>query len=197
MPKGVPRFGQHIPAEKPEVLGHIPLDSPVLDTTPQGPESVWQSDSGSVSFSEEPPPWELAGNGEDTLSDARRFVDAPADVVLRWINPRVLDSEGWRDWRPLLASDKRFKVRVATMVSPDGNIRRGGATGDILAFMPRHWVESRRAILEKKTRAQTDAAVDKQAQLKEEFRKISPFLHVDSAKHPSHTNADGRTMLDQ
>ncbi len=196
MPKGVPRFGQHIPDEKLEVLGHIPADSPVLDTTPQGPETIWQSESGTVvSFAEEPPPWELAG-GEDTLSDAARFVDAPPEVTLRWINPRVLDSEGWRDWRAVSASDKRFKVRVATMVAPDGLIRRGGATGDILAFMPTHWVESRRAILLKRTQAQSQAAVDKQEALREEFRKISPFLHLDAAKHPSHTNADGRTMTD-
>jgi len=193
MPKGVPRFGQQTPAS--EVLGTIASDSPMLDTAPQGVETVWQSASGAVSFSEEPPPWELVG-GDDTVSDANRYVDAPRDVTLRWINPRLLETDGWRDWRPVLASDKRFRVVVSTMISPDGNIRRGGAAGDILAYMPTHWVLSRRAILQKKTASQSQAAVDKQQALAEEFRRISPFLHMESAKHPTHTNADGRSMVD-
>ncbi len=194
MPKGVPRFGQHsTPA--PEVLGTIAPDSKLLDTAPQGAETVWQSESGSVSFTEEPPPWELSGGG-DQISDAKRYVDAPADVTLRWINPRLLETDGWRDWRPVLASDKRFKVIVSTMISPDGNVRRGGSNGDILAFMPTHWVMSRRKILEKKTADQSNSAVDKQQALRYELQKISPFLHLDSARHPSHTNADGKSMID-
>ena len=139
MPRGVPKLGQHRdiePALQPEVVGFIPADNIVLDPAPQGPEAVWQTATGGgVSLSEEPPPWELAG-GDDELSDARRYVDAPKDVTLRWINPKLLESQGWRYWRPVLQSDPRFTVKVDQMVSPDGNIRRGGATGDILAFMP-------------------------------------------------------------
>lgn len=195
MPKGIPRFGQ-APAERVEVLGHIGADSKLLDTAPQGAETQWESPGQApVTFAEEPPPWELAGGG-DQMSDASRYVEAPKDVMLRWINPRLLETDGWRDWRAVMASDKRFKINVATMVAPDGNIRRGGAAGDILAFMPTHWVMSRRKILEEKTKSQAQSAVDKQQQLAEEFRRISPFLHVESAKHPTHTNADGKTMID-
>ena len=195
MPKGVPRFGSHKSTPAPEVIGVIPSDAPMLDPTPQGPETVWQSESGSVSFAEEPPPWEVTG-GDSDMSDARRYVDAPAEVTLRWINPRLLESQGWRDWRPVLASDKRFKVLVSSMIAPDGNIRRGGTTGDILAFMPTHWVVKRRQILDEKTRAQSQSAIDKQEQLKEEMQRMSPYLHIDAVKHPRYTNADGRTMVD-
>ncbi len=194
MPKGVPRFGS-LPDQKPEVLGHIPADTTILDPKPQGTESHWDSGSGPISFSEEPPPWELSG-GDEQMSDARRFVEAPADVTLRWINPRLLEQDGWRDWRPVLASDTRFKVHVRSMVAPDGNIRRGGAVGDILAFMPTHWVVSRRKLLEQRTQAQSQSAVDRQEALKDEMRRLSPFLHVDAVKHPTHTNADGRSMTD-
>jgi hypothetical protein len=197
MPKGVPRFGHRTePAPQSEVLGVIPSDHKVLDPAPQGAESIWQTATGGgVSFNEEPPPWELAG-GDDELSDARRYVDAPNDVTLRWINPKLLDSQGWRYWRPVMKSDARFTVKVDQMVSPDGNIRRGGATGDILAFMPTHWVESRRKILEQKTRDQSQSAVDRQAELDGKLREMSPFLHVDAVKHPRYTNADLRGATD-
>ena len=191
MPRGVPRFGsKQDPAPQSEVLGVIPSDHKVLDPAPQGAESQWQTESGGgVSFNEEPPPWELAG-GDDELSDARRYVDAPKDVTLRWINPKLLDSQGWRYWRPVLKSDPRFTVKVDQMVGPDGNIRRGGATGDILAFMPTHWVESRRKILEKKTQEQSQAAVDKVANLKDELKRISRYFDLESARHPKYTSAD-------
>ena len=195
MPRGVPRMGSQIPNQTPEVLGVIPSDAPVLDPTPQGPEAQWQSESGSYSFAEEPPPWEVDG-GDSDMSDATRYVTPPKDVTLRWINPRLLESQGWRDWRPVLKSDTRFKVLVDSMVAPDGNIRRGGALGDILAFMPTHWVIKRREILAQKTAAQSQSAIDKQEQLKEEVRRLSPYMSVDSVKHPRYTNADGRTMVD-
>ena len=198
MPRGKPRLGSDVfanPMPRPEVVGVIPSDSPILDPTPQGPEAVWQSASGSISFAEEPPPWEVAGGDADT-SDASQYVQHPPEVTLRWVNPKLLESQGWRDWRAVSASDSRFKILVSSMVSPDGLVRRGGATGDILAFMPTHWVVKRRAILEEKTRKQSQAAIDRQQELRDEFKRISPFLAVDSAKHPRYTNADGRTMTD-
>lgn len=199
MPKGIPRLGSSVlanPLPQTEVLGHIPADSKVLDPTPQGPETQWQSESGTVSFAEEPPPWEVAG-GDADMSDASQYVEYPREVTLRWINPKLLESQGWRDWRAVLPlSDTRFKLKVTTMLSPDGNVRRGGSTGDILAFMPTHWVMKRRQILEEKTRRQSQAAVDEQQALREKLRSMSPFLNLDSATHPRYTNADGRTMKD-
>ncbi len=197
MPRGVPKLGSRIePAPQSEVLGVIPSDATVLDPTPHGPEAAWTTASGGgVSLSEEPPPWELAG-GDDELSDARRYVDAPTDVTLRWINPKLLDSQGWRYWRPVLKADPRFTIKVDQMVSPDGNIRRGGVTGDILAFMPTHWVESRRKILEQKTRDQSQSAIDRQAALDEKLKQMSPYLRVEGVTHPRFTNADLRGATD-
>lgn len=191
MPKGVPTIGSK--SEGVKVLGVI-NDPNILDPTPQGTDTQWQGADGQVSMAEPPPPWELSSNSELSDSDARRFVEAPANITLRWINPRVLDSEGWRDWQPVTKSDPRFKVHVETMVSPEGNIRRGGMTGDILAWMFTSWVESRRRLYDQRTLAQAQSAVDKQAQLKDEFArgKYGPYVKLEGAVHPRYTNVETR-----
>jgi hypothetical protein len=188
MPSGTPRIGSGF-----NVLGSI-QDSKILDPTPQGTETQWQGADGQVSMAEPPPPWELASSSELADSDAKRFVDCPANITLRWINPRVLDSEGWRDWQPVMASDTRFKVHVHTMVSPEGNIRRGGFSGDILAWMYTSWVESRRKLYDQRTMEQAQAAVDKQQQLKDEFArgKYGPYVKLEGATHPRYTNVETR-----
>lgn len=195
MPKGIPNIGSHIGG--PEVLGSI-TNERILDPTPQGDDTVWQGADGQVSVAEPPPPWELDDNSGLAESDARRFVDAPANLTLRWINPKLLDQFGWRDWQPVMASDPRFKVRVTTMVSPEGNIRRGGFTGDILAWMYTSWVESRRRLQQRDTEKLTQSAVDRQQELKDEFArgKYGPNIRLEDARHPAYTNADGRTMRD-
>lgn len=176
------------------VLGSIPNDHKVLDPTPQGADTQWEGADGQVSMAEPPPPWELASNSALADSDARRFVDAPANITLRWINPRVLDSEGWRDWQPVMVSDKRFKVHVHTMVSPEGNIRRGGFAGDILAWMFTSWVESRRRLYDERTMQQAQRAVDQQQVLKDEFArgKYGPTVKLEGATHPRYTNVETR-----
>jgi hypothetical protein len=186
MPSGTPRIGS-------KILGTI-NDPNILDPTPQGVDTQWQGADGQVSMAEPPPPWELASNSDLSDSDARRFVEAPANITLRWINPRVLDSEGWRDWQPVMASDTRFTVHVATMVSPEGNIRRGGFSGDILAWMYTSWVESRRKLYDQRTREQAQAAVDKQQQLRDEFArgKYGPYVKLEGATHPRYTNVETR-----
>lgn len=188
MPSGTPRIGSGF-----NVLGSI-QDPKLLDPTPQGADTQWQGADGQVSMAEPPPPWELASNSELADSDAKRFVDCPDNITLRWINPRVLDSEGWRDWQPVMASDARFTVHVATMVSPEGNIRRGGFSGDILAWMYTSWVESRRRLYDRRTMEQAQAAVDKQEQLKDEFArgKYGPYVKLEGAKHPRYTNVETR-----
>ena len=188
MPSGTPKIGSAF-----NILGSI-TDPKLLDPTPQGTDTQWQGADGQVSMAEPPPPWELDSNSELADSDAKRFVDCPANITLRWINPRVLDSEGWRDWQPVMTSDPRFKVHVHTMISPEGNIRRGGFSGDILAWMYTSWVESRRRKYAADTARLTQTAVDKQEQLRDEFArgKYGPYVKLEGATHPKYTNVETR-----
>ncbi len=93
-----------------------------------------------------------------------------------------------------MVSDKRFTIHVATMVTPEGNIRRGGFAGDILAWMYTAWVESRRRLYDQRTMAQSQAAVDRQQQLKEEFArgKYGPNIRLEGATHPRYTDVETR-----
>lgn len=180
-------------AEGPQVLGTI-KDHRILDPTPQGANATYEVDGQAVSVSEPPPPWELADASGLLESDARRFVDAPADLTLRWINPRLLEQTGWRDWQPVSASDPRFKVHVKSMISPENQIRRGGFAGDILAWMYTNWVVSRRKQFEEMTAKQSQSAVDKQRELKEAFARgqYGPNIKLEKARHPRYTNVDTR-----
>lgn len=198
-----PRFGREVEREHQaraslggEVLGV--LDSTITAPGPQGAESQWQGPDGQVSLSEPPPPWELDETSDLALSDARRFVEVPSNWTLHWINPRLLDQFGWRDWQPVMASDPHVKVRVETMVSPEGNIRRGGFAGDILAWMYTSWVVSRRRQLQKQTDKLTNSAVNKQSELRDEFSrgKYGPYVRLEEARHPTHTMVEGRSMRD-
>lgn len=182
-------------AKRPEVLGTIPNSK--LDPTPKGDATAWETPAGSVSLAEPPPPWETSEPGL-ALSDAKRFVETPANWTLRWINPRLLDQFGWRDWQPVMASDPKVKVRVSTMVSPEGNIRRGGASGDILAWMYTSWVESRRRQLAEDTARLTRSSVEQQETLRDDFKrgKYGPYMKLEDARHPTHTQGEGRSMRD-
>lgn len=179
-----------------EVLGV--LDSTLTAPEPQGVDTQWEGADGQVAMSEPPPPWELPSNSDRLDSDARRFVTVPKNWTLRWINPKLLDQFGWRDWKPVMASDPNVKVHVESMVAPEGNIRRGGLTGDILAWMYTSWVESRRKQIQKMTDQQTDSSVRKQEELREEFArgKYGPNVSLEEARHPTHTMAEGRSMRD-
>jgi hypothetical protein len=197
-PRGTPTLGSgksFEPNPEAEVLGTIPSDARITDPTPQSASNAWASDSGvTVEFVEPPPPWEVDG-GDSTMSDARRFVNVPDNWVLRWINPRLLDQFGWRYWQPVMKSDPRVEVKVPTMVSPDGNIRRGGHTGDILGWMYRSWVEARRREQQDDTLKLTQSAVRRQETLKEEFASGKyGRVTLEDARHPRFTQADGREM---
>lgn len=183
-----------------EVLGTVAADSTLLNPTAQPPASAtWTGPDGkTVDLVEPPPPWEQNDPRYDA-SDARQYVDVPPNWVLRWINPRLLESNGWRDWQPVLVNDSRVKVKVSQMTSADGNVRRGGATGDILAWMYRSWVESRWKEHIAKTQRQTDAAVRKHEELRDEFSRgtFGPYVKLDpGVKHPTHTQFDGRSVRD-
>jgi hypothetical protein len=137
-----------------------------------------------------PPPWETV-KGKDA-SNARQFVECPDEWVLRWINPKLLDLVGWRGWQHVRAQDPRVTVKVKSMISPENMVRRGGATGDILAYMPKHWYEQRKQEKIEKVARQTAAAVEKMRSLKDDFRggKYGPNVTLESAKHPTHTMGD-------
>lgn len=179
-----------------EVLGV--LDSTITAPGPQGVDTQWEGADGQVAMAEPPPPWELPSNSDRLDSDARRFVDVPKNWTLRWINPKLLDQFGWRDWKPVMASDPNVKVHVESMIAPEGNIRRGGLTGDILAWMYTSWVESRRKLIQQRTDQQTDASVRRQEELREDFArgKYGPNVRLEEARHPSHTMGEGRSMRD-
>ena len=192
-PRGTPKIGSHAaadPAPQPEVLGTI-TNPRITDPTPQGAYNIGSLDGVTVEITEPPPPWELDG-GDYALSDARRYVDVPENWELRWINPKLLDQFGWRCWQPVMKSDPRVTVKVDTMVSPEGNVRRGGFTGDILAWMYKSWVEARRREQQTATRALTDSAARKQESLRAEFGRRG--LEVEAVTHPRYTGADGREM---
>ena len=196
MPRGVPKLGSTVTKSAPEILGTIPEDHPILESGPQGVSGQWATESGTrIDLEEAPPPWELESDSFEN-SDARRYVAVPLSWVLRWINPRFLESQGWRYWKPVMQSDPRVKVLVDQMVGPDGNIRRGGGTGDILAYMPLNWVIARRKQLQTQTAAQSDAAVRQQDELRDRFRQSGGLIRMEESRHPTHTLADGRSLKD-
>jgi hypothetical protein len=183
---------------QPEVLGSISTNNPLIDPRLAGTTSQWTNPEGEViTLNEPPPPWEIADNSY-SLSDARRFVDCPPNFKLRWLNPRLLDSEGWRDWQALMASDNRVSVKVPTMVSPEGYIRRGGSGGDILCWMWNSWYESKKQQHIQLTNLQTQKAVEHQDTLREEFKRGTYGRNVtlEGAKHPTHTMAEGKSLRD-
>lgn len=197
MPRGIPTINSALrreeladPGAAPETLGTV--SASITDPTPETPTTAWTGPAGQIDLTEAPPPWEVNAS-EFSASDARRFVSVPDKWSLRWINPKLLEQFGWRYWQPVMASDTRVTVKVAQMVGPDNNIRRGS---DILAWMPTHWVDARRKQQSEATAKQTDSAVNRQSQLREEFRRgtYGPYVKLEGATHPTHTIGEGRTM---
>lgn len=179
------------PAPTAEVIGVVKPE--FTDPAPRQESAAWSGSLGDVSMTEPPPPWEVGS--EFDASDARRYVEVPSNWTLRWINPRLLDSQGWQYWQPVTASDSRVKCKVDSMVGPDGNVHRGGQTGDILAWMLTSWVESRRRQHQKKTDERTASAVSKQDNLREEFRRGTfGKIRLEEARHPTHTMFEGKSV---
>jgi hypothetical protein len=183
-----------------EVLGVIP--SSETKPEPQGPTTTWATASGgSIGLDEPPPPWELEDQ-DFTPSDARRFIDAPANIALRWMNPKFIEASGWRYWSQVSLGDGRFKLKVDQMLMPDGTIRRGGPTGDILAWMYRSWADKLRIKHQHETDKLTQSARDRFEETKNDIRrgKYGPHVTLEEGssrpQHPTHTMADGRSMKD-
>lgn len=161
---------------------------------------------GSISTStllptvEERPPWEINPDWQRHNTDARRFVTVPQDVELRWLNPRMIEDVGTRDWRAVTIDNERFKIKPGyeQMVSPEHYVRRGGPTrGDILFYMPKSWVASRERLKQQKSALRTQGAVDRAQETAERINRgeFGPNVAA-SIKHPTHTSGDGRSMAD-
>ena len=185
MPRGVPALGQALTSSA-EELTIAPVPKVLGDVSAEAVDKLLKFD---------PPPWEVDPRYHKHNTDARRFVDCPAEVELRWINPKQLDHVGWRDWKAVHPSDRMFKVKNKAMIAVDNTVRRGGAGGDILAWMPREWVESRNRLKAESVRKHSQSAVDRQQALQEEVRRGHFYkMSVDSAVHPSHTQGLGSDM---
>ena len=151
------------------------------------------------SFAEDgPPPWEVDPTWIKHNTDARRFVDVPETWELRWLNPRAIDRTGLREWQPVMTSDSRVSLKVPALRSPENYVRRGGIGGDILCFMPKSWVESRKRIKANQVQIRTQGSIDLQKRTAEEVNRgnFGPRVHVDSAIHPTHTIASQEDMAD-
>jgi hypothetical protein len=178
-----------------EVEEHLHVPAPeVLGTVGQGtakPEVDWRA----IAAAEEgPPPWET-DDPTGRSKGARRFIKCPDEWILYWCNPKEINVSGWRGWQPVMASDPRVTVLIPSAISSTGNVRRGGEQGDLLAYMPRHWYEQRKKEREERIRRQTQSSVDRQEELRHMFaRGDFPGVTLEGAKHPTHTQADGRTF---
>lgn len=144
-----------------------------------------------------PPPWEVDPSYDRHDSDARKFVEVPENVTLRWLNPKQVSQSGLRDWQAVPArGDTRFKLKLKTMAAPDNTIRRGDANGDFLAWMWTAWVESRTKLKRARVDRQSQTAVNQQRRTQEAYNsgKFGRYVSGADAIHPTHTMADGRTM---
>ena len=144
-----------------------------------------------------PPPWETDPTYAKHESDARRFVEAPDNVTLRWLNPKLVSQTGLRDWQAVPAKgDTRFKLRLRSLAAPDNTVRRGDDNGDFLAWMWTAWVESRTKVKLATAAKKTQGAVDRSSAFTEAARsgKFGPYVTSEAGRHPTHTIADGRTL---
>lgn len=151
------------------------------------------------SFDEDgPPPWENDATWQKHNTDARRFISCPTTWELRWLNPRRIQSAGLRDWSPVMAYDARVEVKFPAMISPEHYVRRGGRDGDILCFMPKHWVESRNRLKAREVERRTQKSIDLQQRAAEEINRgnFGPRIHVDSVTHPTHTTLSQDEMAE-
>src|SRR5262245_16922299 len=97
MPSGVPNIGsKHIHQAQTSAAGD-------LTEIPQAKElgSIPMSTLLPPPPTEERPPWETNPEWHRHNTDARRYVTVPAEWELRWLNPRLIEEVGLRDWRIL------------------------------------------------------------------------------------------------
>ena len=187
----VPKIGQgRTLSSTAEELTHVPQSELLGRLSPEAPKQITE---------EPPPPWEVDPRYRLHDTEARRFVDVPANWVLRWLSESMIRQYGMRNWEAVASSDPRVKVLNTSTVAPDNTVRKGDHRhGDILCWMWRSWWESRLGLKAEKVRKITQAARDRQQTTAEEVNRGTSgrYVTVDSAKHPTHTIGDGRSMTD-
>ena len=145
-----------------------------------------------------PPPWEVDPSYDRHDSDARKFLDAPDNVTLRWLNPKIVSQSSMRDWQAVSAKgDRRFRLKLESMRAPDNTIRRGDHNGDFLAWMYTAWVESRQRLKQARRDRQQAGAAQRARDTQEAYRrgKFGRFItSPEDARDPTGTLADGRRL---
>ena len=145
-----------------------------------------------------PPPWEVDPSYDRHDSDARKFVEAPDNVKLRWLNPKIVSQSSMREWQAVPArGDPRFKLKLKSMGAPDNTIRRGDHNGDFLAWMYTAWVESRDRLKQARRDRQVGVAAARAHDTQEAYRrgKFGRFItSPEDARDPTGTLADGRVL---
>lgn len=192
---GVPKIGQKLGLGQAETSG-----AEALTGIPEG-KLLGTLDPATItkpSFEEDgPPPWESDPKWVRDNTNARRFVDVPDHWELRWLNPRQIDHSGLRDWMVIPAQgDPRVTVKNTSMIAADNTIRKGGHGGALLAYMPKHWVESRKRLKNAHVDKISQSSVDRQQEVKDRINRgeFGPHTRVDSVTHPTHTS--GRALDD-
>jgi hypothetical protein len=145
-----------------------------------------------------PPPWEVDPSYNRHDSDARKFLEAPDNVTLRWLNPKIVSQSSMRDWQAVPAKgDRRFTLKLKSMAAPDNTVRRGDHNGDFLAWMYTAWVESRARLKQARTNRRTGQAGDRVAATQEAFQRGKFGRYVSSpepGREPTGTLVDGRSL---
>ena len=144
------------------------------------------------------PPWEVDPSYDRHDSDARKFVEAPDNVTLRWLNPKIVSQSSMRDWQAVPAKgDKRFRLKLDAMRAPDNTIRRGDHQGDFLAWMYTAWVESRNRLKQARRDRARQSATQRARETQEAYRrgKFGRFItSPEDARDPTGTLVDGRRL---
>lgn len=145
-----------------------------------------------------PPPWEVDPSYNRHDSDARKFVTVPANVTLRWLNPKIISQSSMRDWQAVPAKgDSRFTLKLKSMAAPDNTIRRGDHNGDFLAWMWTAWVDSRRTLKQQRVERTSAQAATRARQTQDAYRsgKFGRYVTSDGeARTPTGTLVDGRLL---
>jgi hypothetical protein len=149
------------------------------------------------------PPWlqdVTKGSQKRGSLDARTFVDYPEDWVTRWQHPSRIQTDGYRDWLPMMASHPAVKVKVRQMVDAGNNIRMG-LNGPILTFMPRQWWDAKQAMKRRDMLRRTVGAVDQKMDAFNEDvarGRYGPHVRPYDAKHrgsfPRDPTFDGKVV---
>jgi hypothetical protein len=194
-----PRLGQNV-FKNPASTGLDAATEDLLQVPIAGPVGSISKEKLAQVIAETvpPPPWEIDPSYDRHDSDARKFVEAPDNVTLRWLNPKIVSQSSMRDWQAVPAKgDRRFRLKLGSMAAPDNTIRRGDHNGDFLAWMYTAWVESRNRLKQARRDRQASSAAQRARDTQEAYRrgKFGRFItSPDDARDPTGTLADGRGL---